>query len=78
MVREKYVTISAKISTRLRARMRIAGIKPSSVIKEAIENALVHEKLKKLDKEFEVARRILGKIPIEEVVQIIREDRDSR
>lgn len=75
---EQYVTISAKVSRKVRARMRKLGIKPSAIFQKAIKEALIQEKVKDLHKELAEVRKIASKIPIEEIVNDIREDRDTR
>ncbi len=75
---QKYVTISAKIPSTLRQKMRRLGIRPSKVFKVGLEEELKREQALILVKKAQKARKILEKIPIEEVVEGIREDRASR
>ncbi|RLI25899.1 hypothetical protein DRO57_02705 [Candidatus Bathyarchaeota archaeon] len=74
----RYVTVSVKIPVELRERMRALGIKPSDVLRRAIEEEVRRRELKRLREEAEALGGILDKIPMEDVVRSIREDRDSR
>ncbi|MGI0141739.1 MAG: hypothetical protein ACREBF_03775 [Candidatus Micrarchaeales archaeon] len=70
--------MSAKISIKLRAKMRRLGIKPSLVFKEAIEDALTRQRLGKLKVKLKIAQELARKMSVEDIVRDIREGRDSR
>ncbi len=72
---QKYVTVSAKISLKVRARMRRLGIKPSTVFKKGLEAEFKSEEMEELKRKIKRLKPILDKIPIEDVVASIREDR---
>ena len=75
---QKYVTISAKISGSLRQKMKRLGMKPSVVIKKALEEEMKKSQAADIVRSVHRVQRILKKIPMEEVVKGIREDRDNR
>ena len=73
-----YVTVSAKIPKRLKELMDKYGIKPGPVIRRALEEEVKKRILAELEGKL---RDILGEIssiPDEEVVDLIREDRERR
>uniref|UniRef100_A0A7J2T9F0 CopG family transcriptional regulator n=1 Tax=Ignisphaera aggregans TaxID=334771 RepID=A0A7J2T9F0_9CREN len=73
-----YVTVSAKIPRKLKELLHKYGIKPGPIIKRALEEEVKKLVLTELEEE---ARRISGKlshISDEEVVSLIREDREKR
>ena len=74
----KLITVSAKVPEELKRRMDELGIKPSKVIREAIEREVRRREVEKLKKMLEDAEAVLARLSIEKVVESIREDRDSR
>ena len=78
VARMSYVTVSAKIPKRLKELMDRYGIKPGPVIRRALEEEVKKRILAELE---EKLRDILGEIasiPDEEVVDLIRGDRERR
>jgi len=73
---EEYVTVSAKIPKSLRAKMRKLGIRPSAAFRKAINETMMQENAKVLKKEFASVKKIVAKIPLDEIVKSIREDRE--
>jgi len=73
-----YATISVKVSLEVKEKLKKLGIKPSKVLRKAIEEAIEKEEIKRLKEKIKVLGPTLAKIPIEEVVKSIREDRESR
>jgi len=71
-----HVTVSAKIPKELREEMRALNIKPSEVIRHAIEEEVRKKKLERLLKDLESIRYLLTKP--EKTVKLIREIRDER
>ncbi|MCL5430242.1 MAG: hypothetical protein M1504_02055 [Candidatus Marsarchaeota archaeon] len=55
--------------------MKRLGISPSKAFKAGLEEELKKEQMAELIKKAQKAKRILERIPIEEVVDDIREDR---
>jgi len=73
----RLVTVSAKIPEELKRKMDELNIKPSKIIKEAIEEEIRRRNIEELRQTLEEAKPILAKLSIERAVQSIREDRDS-
>ena len=71
----EYATISAKIPKKLRKKMKEYGIKSSEVIRKAIYREIKKNEMKKIKEEMKSIKPIINKIPIESVIQSIREDR---
>ena len=72
----EYATISAKIPKELRKKMKEYGIKSSEVIRKAIYREIKKNEMKKIKEEMKSIKPIINKIPIESVIQSIREDRE--
>lgn len=56
--------------------MKELKIKPSKLIKKAIENEIRRREAEKLKEEITRLKPILDKVSMEEVVKIVREDRN--
>ena len=74
----KYVTISVKVPLELKEKIKKLGIKPSKLIRKAIEEEVRSREVERIKGEIEELKPILSKISIEEVVKSIREDRVQR
>ena len=74
----EYVTISARIKKELKEEMDKLGIKPSEIIRKAIEENIKKRKKEILKKKLEEVEGILNKIDEEEWVSAIRESREGR
>ncbi|HIE18413.1 TPA: CopG family transcriptional regulator [Candidatus Bathyarchaeota archaeon] len=74
----KYVTVSAKIDVDLRKKLKELGIKPSEVIRKALEKEVEERTKKLLYKKAERASRIIAKVGSEAWVKTIREGREAR
>lgn len=72
----KYVTVSAKIPRELREEARALKIRPSEVIRLALEEEVRKRKLERLLKNLEEIRPLLTEPA--ETVKLIREARDER
>ena len=72
-----YVTVSAKISKELRDKLREFGIKPGPVIREALEREVRGAMFRRIEEEAKRLSRRLPEIPDDEVVRVIREDREK-
>ncbi|MEM1582404.1 MAG: hypothetical protein QXK89_07855 [Candidatus Bathyarchaeia archaeon] len=73
-----YTTVSAKIPRRLKDLLDRYGIKPSQIIRRALEEEVKKHILEEIEAE---AREIIGElshITDEEIAKIIREDRESK
>jgi post-segregation antitoxin (ccd killing protein) len=72
------VTVSAKIPRELKKRLNDFGVNVSGLMREALQSEvrrLEQERLRKLAND---AGAILHKIPEDELIQSVRESRDSR
>ena len=72
----KYVTVSVKVPREIKEKLEKAGVSPSKIMKEALMEVAREIELKELEKEIEKFDEVLNKIPIERVVESIREDRE--
>jgi polyhydroxyalkanoate synthesis regulator phasin len=77
-IRMSYVTVSAKIPRRLKELLDKYGIKPGHVIRRALEEEVKRHVLSELEEEARVLSERLSHISDEEIVSIIREDRERR
>ena len=75
---QKCVTVSAKIPKKLREKMQRLNIKPSKVMRKALEDEVKRREIEELKEEISRLKPTLDKISVEEIVKSIREDRDSR
>jgi len=74
----KQVTVSARIDVELRRKLKELGIKPSEVIRRALERE-VEERLRlQLYKKVERAGEIIRRVGREEWVRAVRESREER
>lgn len=73
---QENTTISVRLLKPLRAKMRRLGIKPTEVVLKAIEEEINKRTIMELKKDIAKHKKILSKIPMEEVVEGIREDRE--
>jgi antitoxin CcdA len=74
----KYETISVKIPSELKELMKQLGIKPSEVLRKAIEDEIRKRQVQKIKEEICEIKEALDKIPAGAVVGSIREDREQR
>jgi len=74
----KLVTVSAKIPEELKQKMEELSIRPSEIIRKAIEEEVDLREVEKIKEMLEEAEPILAKLSVERAVRSIREDRGSR
>jgi hypothetical protein len=72
------VTVSAKIDRELRRKMAQLGIKPSVVIKRALEDEVRERSRKKILEKASTASQIVKKFSEEDWTDSIRKSRDER
>ncbi len=72
------VTVSTKIPKQLKEKMLRFKIKPSKIMRKALEDEVKKKEVEELKQEIERMKPILEKVSIEDIVSSIREDRDSR
>ena len=74
----KLVTVSAKVPEELKQKMEELSIRPSEIIRKAIEEEVYLREVEKIKEMLEEAEPILAKLSVERAVRSIREDRGSR
>ena len=72
------VTVSTKIPKPLKEKMVKLKIKPSKLLRKAIEDEVKRKEIEELEDEITKLKPVLDKISVEHIVRSIREDRDSR
>jgi len=75
---KKYVTVSAKIDVELRRKLAKLGIKPSEIIRKALEKEVEERMKRQLYKKIEEASKIIAKVERDEWIKAIRESREQR
>lgn len=71
----KCLTVSTKIPKQLEEKMHQLKIKPSKLLRKAIEDEIKRRETEELKDEIEKLMPIFDKIRIEDIVQSIRENR---
>ncbi|MFP3189452.1 MAG: CopG family transcriptional regulator [Sulfolobaceae archaeon] len=74
----KSVVISVRIPEELKEELEKYNIDEAEVIRRALVNEVKKAKAKELEKETKEIKEVLSKIPVEDVIKEIREDRDER
>jgi post-segregation antitoxin (ccd killing protein) len=74
----KYTTVSTKIPQEVKEKMKELKIKPSKILRKAIEDEIRRKEAEKLKEDIERLKPVLDKVSMEEVVKGIREDRMRR
>ncbi len=72
----EFTTVSAKIPKVLKDKIKEYRINPGPIIRRALEEEVRKRELEKLEKKAERIAEMLEKIEDEEVVRLIREDRE--
>jgi antitoxin CcdA len=72
------VTVSTKIPKQLKEKMQRFKIKPSKIIRKALEDEVKKREMEALKEEINRLKPVLEKVSMDDVVKGIREDRDSR
>jgi polyhydroxyalkanoate synthesis regulator phasin len=73
-----YVTVSARIPRRLKEMMDKYGIKPGPIIREALEEEVKRRILDELERQASGLSDELSRVSDEEIVELIRRDREAR
>jgi len=73
-----YVTVSAKITVDLRKKLAELGVKPSEVIKKALEKEVEERTRNMLYEKVERASHIISKVEREAWIKAVRESRDEK
>ena len=74
----RYVTVSAKVRRELLEEAKRLNINVSELIRRALEEEVRQRKLMRLEERLRRKQSILAKIDVDEVVKLIREDREAR
>ena len=72
------VTVSTKIPKPLKEKMIKLKIKPSKLLRKAIEDEIRRKEIEEVEDEIDRLKPIFDKISTKDAVKSIREDRDSR
>jgi len=73
-----YVTVSAKIPRKLKELLDKYGIKPSPIIRKALEEEVKKHILSEIEEKARELSRKISHISDEEIARIIREYREKR
>ena len=74
----KSVTVSTKIPKQLKEKIDRLKIKPSRLLRKALEDEINRRETEELKEEIDKLKPILEKVSMEDIVKSIREDRDRR
>jgi len=72
------VTVSTKIPKQLKERIERFKIKPSKVMRKALEDEVRRREVEELKEAIIRLKPILEKVSMDDIVKSIREDRESR
>ena len=72
------VTVSTKIPKQLKEKMQRLKIKPSKILRKALEDEVKKREIEELKEEIQKIQPILDKISTHDITESIREDRDNR
>jgi antitoxin CcdA len=75
---QECTTVSTKIPKQLKEKMQRLKIKPSKILRQALEDEVKKREIQELKEEIKKIQPILDKISTQDIVKSIREDRDSR
>jgi hypothetical protein len=75
---QQCVTVSTKIPKQLKEKIERFKIKPSKILRKALEDEVKKREIEELKEEIDRLKPILEKVSIEDIVKSIREDRDTR
>ena len=72
------VTISTKISKQLKEKIQRFKIKPSKILRKALEDEVKRREIEELKQEINKLKPVLEKASMDDIVKSIREDRENR
>ncbi|XHH08264.1 MAG: hypothetical protein ACFCUE_11920 [Candidatus Bathyarchaeia archaeon] len=75
---EQAVTVSIKIPKQLKEKMQRLEIKPSKILRKALEDEVAKREIEELKKEIDTLKPTLEKISTDNIVKSIREDRNNQ
>ena len=71
-----YTTVSAKISEEEREKLRKLGLKPTEIIRKAVQEEIRKASNKALIEKMKRMKPVISKLNLDEIVSDIREDRE--
>ena len=74
----RYVTVSVKIPVEVKEKLKKFGVKPSEILKKAIDEELRRREIEEIEDKLKELKNVLNKFSREFIVESIREDRESR
>jgi antitoxin CcdA len=72
------VTVSTKIPKQLKEKIQKYKIKPSKILRKALEDEVKRREVAELKEEIDRLKPVLEKVSMEDVVKSIREDRENQ
>jgi len=75
---QQCVTVSTKISKQLKEKIQKFKIKPSKILRKALEDEVKKREVAELKEEIDRLKPVLEKVNMEDIVKSIREDRENR
>lgn len=73
-----YITVSAKVRKEVVEKARRLGVNVSEFLRKTLEEEVRRRELERLEKKLNELDSVLKKIDMNEIVSLIREDRESR
>ncbi len=74
----RYITVSVKIPIEIKKKLDEYGIKPSKLLKEAIEKEILRKEAERITVVISENSDILKKFSVKDIAESIREDRDEK
>lgn len=75
---QQCVTVSTKIPKQLKDKIQKFKIKPSKILRKALEDEVRKREVAELKEEVDRLKPVLEKVSMEDVVKSIRADRENR
>ena len=75
---QESATVSTKIPKQLKEKIQRLKIKPSKILRKALEDEVRKREVEELKEEIKKLKPVLEQVSMEYIVKSIREDRDSR
>ena len=72
----RYVTVSVKVPIEVKEKLEKLGIKPSKLLKRAIDEELRRREIEEIEDKLKELKNVLNRFSREFIVESIREDRD--
>ena len=72
------VTVSTKIPKQLKEKIQRLKIKPSKILRKALEDEVKKREMEELKEEINKLKPVLEKVSMDDIVKSIKEDRENR